>query len=210
MKKNYIKYEKLSQNVRKEIEQYYSEQKIENKQLNIEEAMDIWFEQKFEKWLISNYFPEKGSEKRTHVRIDIDSEKKKKGKSSKVKKTGKGKYNIEIEVPVKIVDTLIESSLDDEEAITMVGSLVNISKGGFYFKFSKQLPVSSIIKVFIDLSKLDPEINFIEALAMVLRVDKLEEGGFGIGVMFSSIYDNQRENLDIFIFKNLAYYIYSQ
>jgi len=30
-------------------------------------------------------------------------------------------------------------------------------------------------------------------------------GRFGIGVMFSSIYDDNRESLELFIFKHLAY-----
>jgi hypothetical protein len=49
----------------------------------------------------------------------------------------------------------------------------------------------------------------IEALAMVLRVDRLPDDSYGVGVIFSSIYDEHKQKLDVFVFKNLAYYIYS-
>ncbi len=90
-----------------------------------------------------------------------------------------------------------------------MGTLVNISKGGFYFSSPRPIEISSIIKVRIDLSNIDGDISNIEALAMVMRVDRMPDGNYGVGVMFSSIYDENREKLDIFIFKNLAYYIVS-
>ena len=45
---------------------------------------------------------------------------------------------------------------------------------------------------------------------MVMRVDKINTKSYGVGVMFSSIYDEHREKLDLFILKNLAYYIHSK
>jgi hypothetical protein len=69
--------------------------------------------------------------------------------------------------------------------------------------------VSSIIRLVVDLSVVDSELSSVDALAMVVRVDKSAEG-YGIGVMFSSIYDENKKNLNIFILKNLSYYLYSE
>jgi hypothetical protein len=50
----------------------------------------------------------------------------------------------------------------------------------------------------------------VEALAMVIRTDKINGDEYGIGIMFSSIYGQNKERLDLFILKNLSYYIYSE
>ena len=60
----------------------------------------------------------------------------------------------------------------------------------------------------IDLSNIDKELKDIEALAMVVRSNKLEDNKYGIGVMFSSIYNDNKRCLDLFIFKNVAHHIY--
>ena len=44
---------------------------------------------------------------------------------------------------------------------------------------------------------------------MVVRCDPVENDHFGIGLMFSSVYDEDKMTLDLFIFKNLAYFMYS-
>lgn len=183
MKKRSIKYEKLSSSIKKEIEQYYNQEK-ERKNFTMEEAMFHWFEEKFDRWLIDTYAKDKAGNKRKHHRLDI-------------------------EIPVRIVETLIESASDDSEAFDFLGTILNISRGGLYFRSGKPIEKSSIIKVNVDLSAVDKDLENIEALAMVVRLDKLEAGSYGVGVMFSSIYDEHQECLDFFIFKNVAYHIYS-
>ena len=211
MQKHNIKYEALSSEIKKEIELFYTGLRKHNDGLSLEEAMSSWFEKEFDLWMVRNYpagpKDRRMAERRKSVRIEPG--KNDGGKSDRRQAPRRKKFRIDIEVPVEIVETLIESSSDDKGAIDFVGTLVNISKGGFYFSSPRPIEISSIIKVRIDLSNIDGDISNIEALAMVMRVDRMPDGNYGVGVMFSSIYDENREKLDIFIFKNLAYYIVS-
>jgi hypothetical protein len=216
MRKNYIKYEALSNEVKTAIESFFEKSRKNEPGLTIEHAMDIWFEDQFDGWMVSHY--QHGSaesdktERRRQARIDIKEGEKQGGKHSAERRKGPRRKNfrLDIEVPVQIVETLVESSSDDPEAFNIVGTLVNISKGGFYFKSPKPIEISTIIRVNIDLSDLDNELKSIEALAMVLRSERLHDNTYGVGVIFSSIYEEFKEKLDIFILKNLAYYIYSR
>jgi len=184
MKKEYIKYEKLSLEIKKDIERLHNEKLKHNSSLSIEDSMIDWFTDNFDKWLNEHYAgSDDAGNKRRHFRLDI-------------------------EIPITIIDTLIESAGDDEDALTLVGNVINISRGGLYFKYNRAIEVSSIIKVMIDLSRVDKDLEDVEALAMVVRCDNLEDE-YGIGIMFSSIYDSDKENLETFIFKSLAYYIYT-
>ena len=182
--KNIIKYEKLSKRIKDEIKSYYELTRETSKNLTLEDAMTLWFKECFEDWIKENYAFTENSEKRKHFRIDI-------------------------EIPVKIVDTLIESHDKDSIDVNLAGTILNISRGGLYFVSTKHIEPSSIVMTRIDLSSIDPELYDVEALAMVVRSKQLDDGKYGIGLMFSSIYDNHKENLDLFIFKNVAYYIYS-
>ncbi len=184
MKKEYIKYQNLSIDIKSEIERYHSEILKTDKQKSIEDSMLQWFEKEFDNWILNRMGKGKKDSRRKHFRINLV-------------------------LPVKILDMLVESSVDDDSARYLVGKVVNISRGGLYFKYFRPIEVSSIIKVNIDLSEIDPELSNIEALAMVLRVDKFGPEDYGIGIMFSSIYDSNRENLDLFILKNLTSYINS-
>ena len=179
-----IKYEKLSKDIRQEIELYFEKKKKNDKEITIEDAMVKWFSESFEDWIKSKYAGKKEEEYRKNYRIDI-------------------------EIPVKIIDTIIESSRGDAEEIGIVGTIINISRGGLFFKSEKHIEPSSIVMTKIDLSVLDSELRNIEALAMVMRSSKINDREFGIGLMFSSIYDEHKENLDLFVFKNIAYHIYS-
>lgn len=183
MKKK-IKYEKLSREVKEEIEAFLEKSSKKESSLDIEDAMIKWFNGDFEEWLKRRYAKEGDENKRKHFRIDI-------------------------EIPVKIVDTLIESSDTDSVEMGIVGTIINISRGGLYFISKEDIEPSSIVMTRIDLSKVDNELKNIEALAMVMHSKKLNDGKYGIGLMFSSIYDDHKENLDLFIFKNIAYHIYS-
>jgi hypothetical protein len=185
MKNTYIKYEKLSSEIKKEIGNYHKLKTESMSEASIDESMQEWFEQKFDEWLINRYNKPGDTSRRKHFRLDV-------------------------EVPIRIIDTLIESSSDDQHALEFIGKIVNISRGGLYFKSTLPIEVSSIIKVLIDFSGVDSELNGVEALAMVIRADRVKDKEYGIGIMFSSIYGQNRERLDLFILKNLSYYIYSE
>lgn len=177
--KKFIKYEELSSDIKSEIDHFHS---CSGGERCIDDSMSEWFENRFDEWLSSKYM--QGDSRRRHFRINV-------------------------EIPLKIIDTLIESSGEDADAMELVGNVVNISKGGLYFKYVRPIELSSIIKVLINLSGIDPEIESVEALAMVVRVDLLDDNSYGIGIVFSSIYDFDRINLNMFILKNLSNFLYN-
>lgn len=186
MKHNYIKYEKLSSDIKSELKKYHAQKEAQAPGITFDASMIDWFDNRFDEWLIRNYSDQGATSRRKYFRL-------------------------EVEIPIRVIETLIESSGDDTNAIDFVGKILNISRGGLYFKSEKPIEVSSIIKVMIDLKGVDSDFNGIEALAMVIRTDKEgDDEGFGVGIMFSSLYGPQRELLDLFILKNLSYYIYSE
>lgn len=185
MKHSFIKYEKLSNEIKQEIHNFHQSMVASRSEAHFDESMTEWFENRFDEWLLKRYSSGDQSGRRKFFRL-------------------------EVEIPIRIIDTLIESSRDDKHAMEFIGKIVNISRGGLYFKSSKPIEISSIIKVIIDFSGVDSEMNEVEALAMVIRSDKLPEDDYGIGIMFSSIYEPNKERLDLFILKNLSYYIYSE
>jgi hypothetical protein len=181
---NLIKYSELSPEIKKEIEKMYLGEKEKDKDLIIEDVMLRWFTEWFDDWMISRFQDGKNKNRRKYFRFDI-------------------------EIPVRVIDTLIEHETDIPRDIEYVGTVVNISRGGMFFKSKDSFNISSIIKVRIDLSAIDKHLNSVEALAMVIRSDRTGPGEYNIGVMFSTIYNEGRESLDLFIFKNVAYHIYS-
>jgi hypothetical protein len=185
MKHEYIKYEKLSGDIKNEIAQFHKTEMERNAAATMDESMAKWFEQKFDEWLNRKFMPKGDTGRRRHFRLNV-------------------------EVPIRIIDTLIESSKEDSHAIEFVGKIVNISRGGLYFKYHEPIEVSSIIQVLIALSDIDSDLSDVEALAMVIRTDRLNDKEYGIGIMFSSIYDTSKNSLELFILKNLSYYIYSE
>ncbi len=185
MKHSFIKYEKLSNEIKDEIHKYHQLMKAQKSEAVFDESMAEWFENRFDEWLLKQYSSDEHQGRRKFFRL-------------------------EVEIPIRIIDTLIESSRDDKHAMEFIGKIVNISRGGLYFKSSQPIEISSIIKVVIDFSGVDRDLNEVEALAMVIRNDRLPEEDYGIGIMFSSIYEPNKERLDLFILKNLSYYIYSE
>lgn len=183
MKKGYIKYEKLSQDIKKAIEAFHAAAVEKNPDAAFDQSLMQWFESDFDRWLVERYTHTGEDSRRRHFRLNL-------------------------EMPVKVIDTIMESANDDASGQYLVGKVINISRGGLYFRYNRPIEVSSIIKVGIDLSKLDHELHDIEALAMVLRVDRLRDKDFGIGIMFSSIYDMNKECLDLFILKSVTNYLY--
>ena len=177
-----IKYEQLSQEIKIEIERFHEKYLAAGNDGSIEESMGIWFDQNFEQW-ISARFASDETQSRKHYRIDI-------------------------EIPIKVIDTLIEPDEGGDPDIDLVGTIINISKGGLFFRSKKSFEASSIVKVLVDMSTIDPELSQIEAVAMVVRSVIMESGEYGIGLMFSSVYDEHKQTLDLFVFKNLAYFLY--
>jgi len=177
-----IKYEQLSGEIKDEINRFHEKQVIGGFPRSIEDSMRRWFETNFDAWIETRFAAK--DIKRRHHRIDV-------------------------ELPLRVVDTLIESDGNDDADIDYVGTIVNISRGGLFFKSKNSYELSSIIKVVVDMGKIDPELTPIEAIAMVVRCDSLDNNEYGIGVMFSSIYDEHKETLELFIFKSLAYFMYN-
>ncbi len=209
MRRNYVKYEELSTDIKKEIMLFYDLKKNSAAALSVEDAMNVWFEEYFDAWMSNHYSTymkndrrvgERRSRERVAADVAIGARDRRQGARRK-------HFRIDIEVPLRIVETLVESSTEEAEAVDYICTLINISKGGFYFKSPKPIELSNILRVNIDLSMIDHELDCLEALAMVVRIDRLNDNEYGIGVMFSSIYNHEKEKLDTFIFKNLAYYI---
>ncbi len=179
--KNHIKYSELNGEIKREIQGFIEENREANPELSPEDATLLWFESRFDDWMLGKYNTGRKT-KRRHFRFDI-------------------------EIPVRVVERLIDSDSKESEEIDYVGTILNISRGGFYFKSPESFNPASIIKAVIDLSSVDADLAEVEALAMVVRSDRLPGGGHGVGVMFSSIYDEDRQNLNVFIFKNVAYHL---
>ena len=177
-----IKYEQLCGEIKEEISRFHERRKADGENHTVEDSMRTWFETCFDSWIETRFAP--SDFKRKFHRVDV-------------------------ELPIRVVDTLIETEGGEDDDIDFIGTIVNISKGGLFFKSRRSFELSSIIKVVIDLSCVDPELSQIEALAMVVRCDPVENDHFGIGLMFSSVYDEDKMTLDLFIFKNLAYFMYS-
>lgn len=178
----YIKYEKISKEIKEEISRYHNDRLSEDPAASEEESIRHWFDERFDEWMFAKCKGSNVSDKRRYFRVDV-------------------------QIPIKIVETLIESSEEDSSGIDLIGNVVNISRGGLYFKYNKPFELSSIVKIFVDFSSIDPELEEIEALAMVVRIDDFDDGEYGIGVLFSSIYDENRFNLDIFILKHVSNYL---
>jgi hypothetical protein len=182
--KGNIKFQKLSSEIRGEIESFHKAKTSGGWTGSIDESMVEWFETRFDLWVNRRFSTDPGGNKRKHFRLNV-------------------------EIPIRIIETLIESSTEEKEALDLVGNIMNISKGGLYFKYHWPIELSSIIKVQIELPLIDREHEKVEALAMVVRVDQLGKDEYGIGLMFSSIYDSDKFNLDIFILNNLSYHLYT-
>jgi hypothetical protein len=182
--KGNVKFEKLSSEIRREIEAFHAAMVHKGEDRPLEETMARWFETCFDEWAARRFNVDISDNKRKHLRLNI-------------------------EIPMRIIETLVKSSNDDREALDLVGNIVNISKGGLYFKYRWPIELSSIIKVQIELPQIDRDLERVEALAMVVRMDRLHKDEYGIGVMFSSIYDSDRFNLELFILNHLSYHLYT-
>ena len=177
-----VKYESLSSEIKEEILRFHDRRVNGGYSHAIEDSIRVWFDTCFDKW-VGERVESNGSTKRKHARIFV-------------------------ELPIKVIDTLIESSPESDPDMDIVGKVVNISRGGLFFSSWKKFDISSILKVKVDLNGLNDGLTEIDALAMVVRCDPVEDGTFGIGLMFSSVYEESRQTLDLFIFNNLSSYLY--
>lgn len=176
-----IKYEQLSSEVKEEVERYHEKLVASGASTSIEDSMNKWFETSFDGW-INNRFASSEKNVRKFQRIDV-------------------------ELPIMVVDTLVESGPDGDPELDIVGNIVNISRGGLFFKSNRPFEVSSIVKVVINMKGTDLSVSEVEALAMVMRCEDSGASEWGVGLMFSTIYDDQQKSLDTFIFKNLAFFL---
>ncbi|MCP4131459.1 MAG: PilZ domain-containing protein [bacterium] len=179
-----IKYEKLSAEIKKEIEEFHTTALMERGDRSLEDSMKDWFNGEFDNWLNNRFLKKGDSSRRKHFRLDV-------------------------ELDIKIVETLIEPTEEGAAKEKSSGSVINISKGGLYFKSKAPIKISSMVQVVLDLSKSDKTMESLEALAMVVRADKLSGGDFGIGLVFSNIHDKNK-NLELFFLKKLGEYMYSR
>jgi len=142
MKKR-VTFEDLSKDIKEAIEAYRVAESGSDAPIDREQAMDAWFRERFESWIADRMGTAEGENKRRHHRFDI-------------------------ELPLSISDTIIESSGEEPHVSDLLGTIVNISRGGFYFFAPRAVPVSSILRVTIDFSGFDPGLGSIEALAVLV------------------------------------------
>lgn len=180
-----IKYEKLSSDLKNEIDNYHKVNLKSNSQVTFDETINLWFENNFDAWLEKQYDNTDIEQKREYGRIDV-------------------------ELPVKVVETLIDGIDHKEVEVDLIGTISNISRGGLYFYTDTELEKLSIIKVTIDMSVVDNKLGEINALAMVVRVEKHADSKYGVGIMFSSIDDNNNSAIETNIFKYFAYFLYNK
>ncbi len=178
-----ITYQNLSDEIKQEIEQYHEASVKKGLARSMNDSLSEWFELCFEKWLID--------------------------RECNLEENKRNAIRLNVELPVRIAETLIENSdgVTDEDDL-LLGTIVNIGRGGLFFRSSKPIKRSSIVRVGIDLSHIDPNLSEVQALAMVSRCEKIGDDSYGVGLVFSSIYDaDQKKSLDMFIFTRLAFYM---
>ncbi len=175
----HIKYEDLNREIQAEFHKYLEESNCSINDIDIDTELFKWFDEKFEQWFKHKYGENKS--KRSYNRVDV-------------------------EIPVQVMDTIVDYNDFDEAEVEneIIGQLINISRGGMYYQSIIPMEKSSIIKIKINFSELQEGADDVEALAMVMRVDKLEDNEYGIGLMFSTIYDKDKKELYMFIFKHLV------
>lgn len=183
-KENMIPYESLSKEIKNEIEHFHEQKVRKGFARDLRATTKEWFDTHFEEWVVQNnpLFTTEGQRK--NIRIDI-------------------------ELPLTVADTLIDNEQSAAQEFDIVGNIQNISRGGLYFKTDTPYNASTILKLRIDFSTLDPAFPEVEALAMVVRCDQLSDSVYGVGVAFSSVYDDERDTINMFIFKQLIRYIHN-
>src|SRR4030042_6155082 len=72
MKHSYIKYEKLSNDVKSEINEYHKSLSSNESEPSFDESIAEWFEKKFDEWLIKKYSKNESPSRRKHFRLDVE------------------------------------------------------------------------------------------------------------------------------------------
>lgn len=173
-------YEGLALQIKEEINNYLISKHEYGLGTDLPTATREWFSSNFEEWLVRNHFVEQDLQSRSNLRIDL-------------------------ELPIRVDDIVVEGeNVNSSDSEDLLGTVINISRGGIYFRTARAFQESTILKVNVDLSSVDLTLDSIKALVMVTRCERIQEGVFGVGIIFSTIYENNQEALDLFIFKHLA------
>jgi c-di-GMP-binding flagellar brake protein YcgR len=173
-----FRYNELSSDIQKEVVRFHAENPDGR---SLDQSAKLWFETCFDSWLSG--------------RLNIES--------SNVRKH----FRLDIEIPVHVSDVLVESESDDDAEDYFGGTTVNISRGGLFFISHRPIDHASVLKIVVDMSSLDKVFPSFEAMAMVVRCTQISDGKYGIGLMFSTIYQDDKDTLNLFIFKNIAKYL---
>jgi len=221
----------LSEEIKKVVQEYYERQKMKYKDLLFEDAMARWFNEKFENWVMQRFGikprdDRRKKDRREEDKIEENRRKDVRRKADRVKITleddnlfneerrrNKRRNNnrrihnrFEIEIPVKIVKILNNSHNAEPDLIQETYNTFNISRGGLYFKTRDKLEESTMLKMVIDLSQVDFELDNVEAEVEIISVETLKNGEFGNRAVFKNIQDfDHKKNLDLFVFKSLVY-----
>jgi hypothetical protein len=202
--KKIIKYEDLFEPIKEEITRYFNSKSSKEKNLNFEQAMEKWFSEEFEEWmdLRAKKSDRRDKKERRNASSKTNDDRRKDSRRSTHRRKN---IRFNIELPVKVAKTIQEATKDRERVEEIMGTSENVSGGGLYFKSKKPLKASSMIRVVLDFTKVDPDFENIEASAMVVRAAKLPSGDYGVSLMFSSVDEKVKPSLNYMIFKSLAF-----
>lgn len=202
--KKIIKYVDLFEPIMAEIKRYMNSKNAREKNLDFETAMKQWFGEKFDIWM--DLHAEKSDRRMARDRRNAPSnvsDDRRKGSRRTADRRKATRFNIEL--PVTAVDTVQAATKDCGKIEQFMGASDTIRGGGLYFKSNEPLAASSMIRVVLDFSGIDPHAGNIEASAMVVRSEKLRGGKYGVSLMFSKIDEKDKPDLNYMIFKALAF-----
>ncbi|MBN1365342.1 MAG: PilZ domain-containing protein [Syntrophaceae bacterium] len=202
--KKIIKYEDLYQPIKDEIMKYYENKKASDSKLKLEDAMEQWFMTDFEGWMEEHVTKSdrRFKPERRNNKLSVAQNRRREIRRKMLRRKAT-RFNIEL--PVKAAETIQEASSDASLISEYMGTSENISDGGLYFKSKVPLKVSSVIRVTLDFSRIGKEFENVVANAMVVRLNPLPSGEYGISMMFSKVDGQEKANLNSKIFKSLAF-----
>lgn len=202
--KKIIKYVDLYEPIKAEIKRYMSSKSAREKNLDFETAMKQWFSKKFDIWM--DLHAEKSDRRAARDRRAAPSSvsaDRRKGSRRTADRRKTTRFNIEL--PVASSETVQAATKDGGKIEEFMGASDTMRGGGLYFKSNEPLAASSMIRMVLDFSGIDPHPGNIEASAMVVRSEKLRGGKYGVSLMFSRIDEKEKPDLNYMIFKTLAF-----
>jgi hypothetical protein len=193
-----ITYTELSKPIKDQVLNYFDLIRNDNPRQKLSDSIDNWFTEHFDEWMlrqarIRNFDRRKNNGQNGAAHADLRSDRR------------RHNDRFDIEIPVKSVETLYDSTFDDKIVEKSIKSILDMNLGRLYFKWDSPLKASSMVNLSIDFSNIDRELKNLNAIAMVIRSDKLSDGKYRILVIFSNITDGKKINLSFHIFKNLVY-----